>query len=60
MSNQDDEKTTKMTFEFDSDLLYELKLMSTIEKKSQKELINQFLEDGLKEWKKSRGQSTLY
>ena len=59
MSNQSDDKFIKRTFEYDSDLLDELKLMSTLEKKTQKELINGFLEDGLKEWRKSKGQSTL-
>ncbi len=59
MSNQNNGKTTKMTFEFNSDSLYDLKLMAVEQKTTQKILMNQFLEDGLREWRKSKGQSTL-
>ena len=59
MSNQSNGKVTKRAFEFNSDSLHKLKLMSAIEGKTQKDIINEFLENGLKEWEKSRGQSTL-
>ena len=60
MSNQNENgKVTKRTFEFNSDSLYDLKLMAVEQRTTQKALINQFLEDGLKEWRKSKGQSTL-
>lgn len=59
MSNQNNGKVTKRAFEFNSDSLYDLKLMAVEKRTTQKALINQFLEDGLKEWRKSKGQSTL-
>ena len=48
MSNQNNGKTTK-----------KLKIMSAIEGKTQKDILNEFLDNGLREWEKSRGQSTL-
>ena len=59
MSNQNNGKTTKMTFEFNSESLKKLKMMSAIEEKTQKDILNEFLENGLREWRKSKGQSTL-
>lgn len=59
MSNQNNGNVTKRAFEFNSDSLKKLKLMSAIEGKTQKDIINEFLENGLREWEKSRGQSTL-
>ena len=60
MSNQNENgKVIKRAFEFNSDSLYDLKLMAVEKRTTQKALINQFLEDGLREWRKSKGQSTL-
>ena len=46
MSNQNNGKVTKRAFEFNSDSLYDLKLMAVEKKTTQKALINKFLEDG--------------
>ena len=60
MSNQNENvKVIKRAFEFNSDSLDDLKLMALEERTTQKALINQFLDDGLREWRKSKGQSTL-
>ena len=36
-----------MTFNIDEDLLYKLKLTATVQKKTQKELVEKYLREGL-------------
>lgn len=59
MSNQKNGETTKMTFEFNSDSLKKLKIMSAIEGKTQKDILNDFLDNGLRKWEKTSDKSTL-
>lgn len=54
-----DENLTKRAFVFRTDSLKKLKLMAVEEETTQRALINQFLEDGLRNWEKSKGQTTL-
>lgn len=59
MSNQNEEKTKKITFRLNSDSLKDLKRMAVEEETTQRELVQRFLDDGIREWKKSLGQSTF-
>ena len=54
-----DGNLTKRAFVFKTDSLKKLKLMAVEEETTQRALINRFLEDGLRNWEKSKGQTTL-